>query len=198
MPVNAVDIKLDVSGQKEIISVLNRLARRMRDMKAPMTRIGLHMLRSFNDNFRAQGIPELGITWKPLSKWTLAARRRPRKKGKSSGKRILMDTGIMRMSLVSKNATGNIFDVTRNSVEVGTNINYAKKHQFGFRQQGMRIPGVKIKAFTRKDGSRVRAHTRTVVIPSTTTPARPFMAIKPSDEKFILKTLVAYMQKGAK
>lgn len=198
-------VEVEILGMQEILRVLKRLEKGNFDLRGPMGAIGVHMLKSFNDNFLAQGIPEIGIKWRGLSDWTKKARkkrttrgRRKRNRGRF-GDKILMDTGIMRMSTSSKGHPNNVFDVDRASVEVGTNINYAMTHQPRSGSPHVnperRIPGVTVREHKRKSRGkkiRVREFTREQFMPRTVVPVRPFVAIKPSDEEVILRILEMY------
>ena len=199
-------VVVDIQGMEEILRVLKRLEKANFDLRGPMGAIGIHMLKSFNDNFMAQGIPELGIRWTGLSQWTLRGRkkrttrgRRKRNRGKF-GDKILMDTGIMRMSTTSKSHPNNVFDIDNTSVEAGTNINYALTHQPRSGSPHVnperRIPGVRVREHKRKlrggKKIRVREFTREQFMPRTTVPVRPFVTIKPSDVEVILRILEQY------
>lgn len=186
MPEQAA-VSLTAQGFGKLDAVLTRLARSNRDLRVPLKRIGAHMHRSVAMNFRDQGIPELGISWAPLSQWTLKARR----KGKGAGSaKILMDTGHMRMSVVSSTGPGSIYTLTKDALVIGTNVPYAVDHQppdgsTETVKPSKRIPNVKVREHRRRSrsGKRylVRSFTREQFVPETRQPARPFLAIKPSD-----------------
>jgi len=66
-----------------------------------------------------------GPGWVPLSKRTLALRR---KKGK--GAKPLLDTGRLRASLVSEGPSS-VKEIGKVGFKLGTNLVYAASHQFG-------------------------------------------------------------------
>ena len=100
------------------------------------------IIKSTADNFRAGGRPD---KWEPLKPATLLARTRKGKstiRVKSSGGRrspvvlatdqpILQATGTLRNSIISAAAEGHVEKIDRNSLEIGTNLDYARAHNFG-------------------------------------------------------------------
>lgn len=70
--------------------------------------------------FRDQQAPD-GTPWKPLSQRTIDMRRKGPKKNRSV--QILRDTGTLMNSIGFRSGNG--------WCECGTNVEYAKKHQFG-------------------------------------------------------------------
>lgn len=123
-------------------AALDRLARAARDLRPAMRDIGGLLEKETDDNFRAQGRPH----WKPLSQATILNRlmgkdREGRSKGISSvlrkdgdlrasakrklegGLAILQDTGALRSSIRAHS--------DRDSVTIGSVLEYAAIHQFG-------------------------------------------------------------------
>lgn len=78
-----------------------------------------------------------GARWKPISERTKLLRRQG--EGKPHQKEldhlILIDTGRLRNSVTGQNSPGNItkvkFNAKKLSIEIGTNVHYARKHQYG-------------------------------------------------------------------
>lgn len=73
------------------------------------------------------------------------------------------------------------FDAT--TASVGTDIVYAAIHQFGSRGTAS------VPTYTRKDGAKVKAHTRRM-----NTPARPFLGFGPADSDAIVGILSGHLQ----
>nr|DAK89308.1 MAG TPA: virion morphogenesis protein [Caudoviricetes sp.] len=135
-----------------IEAALDRLARAARDLRPAMRDIGGLLEKETDENFRAQGRPP----WPPLSQATILNRLMGRdRKGKSKGiasilrkdgdlrasaKRklegglaILQNTGALRSSIRAR--------PDRDSVTVGSVLEYAAIHQFG----GMAGRGKKVR-----------------------------------------------------
>lgn len=83
--------------------------------------IGLRIMGWVDQNFRAQGLEQ---PWPPLSPNTIVNRR----KG-GAGARTLQDTGRLKMSWTR--AGGNPRILGGHTVQVASNIKYAKWHEFG-------------------------------------------------------------------
>lgn len=92
-----------------------------RDLRPLLINLGMLAMREFDKNFRAQGRPQ----WTPLRPKTLYRRR---KSGK--GARILRDTGRLQQSL-SQGRPGNVYRLEPRSLTIGSNLVYARIHQFG-------------------------------------------------------------------
>ena len=107
-------------------------------------KVGAVMLRSVHKIFQTNGL-NLGVVWDALSPVTKERRR----KGRGGGSpQILRDKGLLFMSVgvgsFSASPKGSIRRHDKNAAILGTNLIYARAHQFGL----PRRPG------------RVRAHTR--------------------------------------
>lgn len=103
---------------------LNKRLKKMRDNANnpnPVTAyIATQMYRDVMDHFDKEMGPQ--SKWKQLSPITIENRRKG--KGRGSDK-ILQDTGLLRASIKPNN--------TKDSASVGTNLNYAEKHQYGYK-----------------------------------------------------------------
>jgi phage gpG-like protein len=112
------------------------VAKRALDMTAVYRDIGEHMLRSVEKNFSEEGRPDAWATRAPLASKTLirkvgGVRRAMSKRGglkakaarKLAGNKILTDTGRLRRSIT--------YRARRDHVMLGTNVVYARAHQFG-------------------------------------------------------------------
>jgi len=181
-------VTLDVQNYPQLHATFQRLIRANHDLRVPLKRMGAHMHKSIKENFEAQGIPEVGVSWQPLSPVTIKRRR----KGKGTGNpQILQDRGHMRMSVVSKTGPGTIFRLGKDFLAIGTNLDYATDHQplngaAKTVKPAHYVPNVKVREHKRKRRKgrgkiKVRAHTRNQFVAEQTIPARPFLAFKPSD-----------------
>ena len=99
--------------------------------------VGIIILRQEDKIFRSRG-RRLRQQWKPLSKVTISRRR----KGSSVP---LQDRGFLRASVSAGRATsgpkGAVRGVDNNSVTIGSNLHYARTHQYGRRRmRGMVKP----------------------------------------------------------
>jgi len=113
---NGAMIGLEIKNNEEIRALLKKAGDKAKDLRVPLKRSGILMLRSIDKNFRVEGRPE---KWAPLSPMTIAMRR---KEGK--GAKILQDTGMGRGSIV--------YNVVSNQeVQIGTPLKYMAKHQTG-------------------------------------------------------------------
>jgi phage virion morphogenesis protein len=108
----------EIQGLSRLIGRVRRLVTDTRHVERPLRAAGEVLRRSVEQNFRAQGRP---ARWKGLAPSTLARRRRGRGRG---GPQILIDTGRLKNSIAVRLVT--------EGVEVGTNVRYARRQQFGF------------------------------------------------------------------
>lgn len=152
--------------------------KRGKDIRPALKQSGMIMIRSFADNFKAEGRP---IKWKTLSENTVAQRRK-----RSS--RVLQDTGRLRISTISRMSEGNIYDLKRYELKMGTSLDTGAWHQFGVKPYvisprtapvlAIPIPGDPIFATKfRHPGLE----------------PRPFVLIQPEDETAIANVFADYM-----
>ena len=104
---------------KEVRQELVRLLQANADRRPAMRIIANYLQASAERSFELQANPATGAPWAPLSKTTVARRR---KIGKGPTP-ILEQGGALRRSLTS--------EYKNDSVIVGTNLIYAATHQFG-------------------------------------------------------------------
>lgn len=109
----------------EPLRILSNDVSRIVNDSTALERAGVYMHGSINRNFIAQGRPN---RWRPLAPSTVARRRRGRGRG---GPQILLDRGILRASITSRNRRGSIWRLRSNMLELGTNIEYASIQQHG-------------------------------------------------------------------
>lgn len=168
------------TNDRNVRDLMESLARRLADMTPALAEIGEILGESVKNNFKSEHSPQ-GTPWKPLSARTLARRRLPG--------RILNETGTLRNALH--------VSVSGNRVTVGTNVIYAAVHQFGARQGQFGEVQAKVRPFVRRDGTRVRAHTRRMRVPWGDIPARPFLG-KPQERDWaeIKATLARFIATG--
>lgn len=144
--------------------------------------IGMSLIEWIDNNFRSQGSLG-GKKWKELSKNTVAGRR----KGSS---RILQDTGRLKQSFTKAPFP----KITKGpgilTVEVGTNIQYAKYHEYGTKPYTIRPRTKKALAFTVAGGKIVRKFVNHPGLP-----ARPMLPSKQKAERVSIKTLKAYVNR---
>lgn len=117
MPRLIIDVDSFAADKK-----LQGLVDASRDLRPLLIGLGTMAMREFDKNFRAQGRP---TQWAPLKPKTLYRRR---KSGK--GAKILRDTGRLQQSL-SQGRTGNVYRLEPRSLTIGSNLVYARIHQFG-------------------------------------------------------------------
>jgi len=100
-----------------------------KNMKDPLERAGLFLLRSTDKRFRDE-VSFTGKSWEPLSEIT-EKRRRKGKKGNKYGNSILRDTGRLFQSVTPAKNDNHVYRLDNSKVEIGTNVIYANVHQFG-------------------------------------------------------------------
>lgn len=151
------------------IQALELLKAKTGNLAGAMAVIGRFMLTQVQMEFR-QGKDPYGTPWKPLSKTTIERRRKG--KGKpgagAGGVQILKDTGRLAASFT--------YDADAESVTVGTNVSYAKTHQFGaaMGQYGRYYQLARLK-FAKGDFRRAAGSKKGHPIPWGNIPARPFL-----------------------
>jgi phage gpG-like protein len=152
-------------NDRGVNAMLWRLQRSVSNMQPAMAEIGAALVSRIGTGFKGAKSP-WGDKWKSLSQAAIMGRLSHRKdafgkRGKitkkgqgylTGGVQPLSDTGRLRSSIT--------YRATDKSVEVGTNVPYARTHQFGARQGAF--------GRTRRNGP----------IPWGNIPARPFMPIK--------------------
>jgi len=181
---NGALISYEVKNDEKVKALLKKAGNKAKDLRIPLKRCGILMLRSIDKNFRAEGRPK---RWAPLSPMTIAMRR---KKGR--GAKILQDTGHGKGSIVYK-------VVSKQKVQIGTNLDYMRIHQEG---GSIKIPArdiypVKARALhwvdpgTGEDVFAMHVHQdeRTAKIPQ-----RKFLLFQEDDKKNIVKIFTEYLE----
>ena len=177
-----IDIRLEIHDE-ELQKTLRDLSKKAADIRTPLKRSGVHMMSSFDKNFKQEGRPQ---KWKPLQPNTVAARR------KQSSK-ILQDKGLLRMSVLSKSGKGNIYRLTKDSLAMGSSLKIAPYHQRGTKPYVIRP---KRKPLLRFKTTKGWVFARIVHHPGL--PARPFVLIQDEDEKAIVDIFADHVMEGAK
>jgi phage gpG-like protein len=172
----AVSIKLDEQKLRDVKARLKSQIDVMKNLNTPLSKIATNLYQSVMQNFREGGTDK--EKWRPLAMFTLFVKSH-RKEKQTKKPLLLQDTGYMRMSIVPV--------VGDNFAQVGTNVPYAKLHQFG----GMSEPNsVRIASFWRRRPSTgeqdVRVHEYTMNIRRHRVPARPFLTIREQHKQRIM------------
>jgi phage virion morphogenesis protein len=103
--------------EKELIALKNRVNKQLEIIKSSkdlLPKIAVLMYQSVMENFRQEGTDK--EKWKPLAITTIKSR-------KKRSNKILQDTGYLRTSIMPV--------VEKGEAIVGTNVKYARIHQFG-------------------------------------------------------------------
>lgn len=180
---------------KPLKDLLKKLRARIGNMKPRMSEIGGEIMNSVQENFDAGGRYSAvgsyiggGNKWKELSPMTKKIRE---KQGFGPPFKILdrgQATGL-RESITAK------YD--ENSVTVGTNLFYARVHQFGARKGefGSAVIRIANHMRTSKKGTshNVKGHSRNVPNPAGNVPARPFLTLHPTNLENAINMLSDYL-----
>ncbi len=168
---------------KEVQSLLGRVARRVDNMEPVLRTIGETVVRSIRKTFTVGGRPD---------RWPKS------KRAKIQGGQTLVDTGVLKNNITVQAAD-------KNSVTVGTSAKQAGVMHFGAKKGSFGTFAVKVKshdrtitqAFGKQLASPVTAtvkgHTRSVKLPWGDIPARPFLMIQDEDWDEIRAELGGYL-----
>ena len=177
----------------ELIARFTRMTERMRDMKEALIDVGEEIITSVQENFEAEGRYSVvgsyigGHTkWQELSPITKEIRKRM---GREDSK-ILYLSGRLQDRITRS-------EPTNDSITVGTNLSYARMHQFGAKKGEYGTVTQYIKEHKRKSKSgniyTVKGHQRNVKNPAFNIPARPFLTIHPDNLERIRNNLSNYI-----
>lgn len=122
-------------GFENMKNILNESFKRTGDLKKPLKKAGLLMIRSIDTNFRSAGRP---VTWKRLSRRYLIQKLKDR-----YSPLPLTRTGALRRSISQF--------VFNNKLKIGTSIKYASIHQRGLKN----IPRRPFLVFQTEDLNRI-------------------------------------------
>lgn len=140
-----ITLEIDDSS---VLAALARLREKVENLQPPMDEIGNEIKETVRMTF-SDGADPWGAPWRPLSALTLSRRRQGAGPGSAQP---LRDTGALYNSFS--------YRADADSVTVGTNLPYAKTHQFGATQGAY--------GKTKRNGP----------MPWGNVPARPFMPIR--------------------
>jgi phage gpG-like protein len=195
-----VTLYIKEEGQDAVMNVIADMAARGVNTRPLMGVIGNIILGSVTKNFESEGRPR----WQPISSLTQdiysgrlldrleqsrGYRKLKREKtrqayrssyiSRSGGRRILQGEGDLRKSIV-------VGKVTRNSVEVGSSLPYARIHQLG----GEIKPKKSKYLMIPMGGGYIRLKKATI-------PARPYLLLQKEDETTIIRATKDYLQQAA-
>lgn len=107
-------INVDVRGLTKVNQALNQLIKNGQELEPIFREIGEYLLENTQRRFKDQQAPD-GKPWAPLSPDTIKYKKRP--------DRILTESSILADTLR--------YQVSNNSMQLGTHLEYAATHQFG-------------------------------------------------------------------
>lgn len=184
-----IELEFDDSQVKQL---LNAVVRNMTNPKPALDGIGQLVRTGILENFEVGGsysspdnIMGGNKKWRPLAEVTIKQRER---KGKRGPHQILIDSARLVDSIVPK--TG------KDSVIVGTNVEYAAIHQFGSQKEWKSasndaftaiVNGIASRRFKSKALKRKRKLLRGYI------PARPFMTIHPTKLEDMVEILSKFI-----
>jgi len=172
-----IEIKVEIEDEA-LQALLDQMASRGKNLRPLLKRYRVLMTRSFSLNFKNEGRPR---KWKSLTPNTVAGRRK-------KSRRILQDTGRLRLSATSQSAPDNITQYRADALKMGTRMKIAPYHQYGTKPYTIVPKNRKALSFMTADG---RIFTKRVRHPGL--PARPFIMIQREDEEAMLKVALDYM-----
>ena len=141
------------------------------------------MMRQKDKVFKSQTTPD-GQPWQKLSPLTESLRRKGPKASRNPNQ-ILSDTGMMKNSITFAGAPHSVNDTTGDKAELGTNVPYAKVHQFG----AVIVPKNPAGVLVIPNGN------HPVFLKRARIPARPFMGFGQKDEEPITEKIQAFVEK---
>jgi len=142
---------LDMEGLGEFRQMLERISRRVSDLRPYLNRVAIEVRKGFAEMFNTGGAAG-GESWKPLAPSTIAAKQQMFEAGEIRGRirgvrarlradqlqagempGILIRTGALKDSVVRRGFRGNIHRIGGDgrSVELGTSVPYAAVHEYG-------------------------------------------------------------------
>ena len=119
----ASDIVITIRGDKETIANLNEMTNSLSDMTLPLSEASSSYLNVISSNFISNG-QVFGEPWPPLSKATIAEKKRLMAEGKA----IAVEKPLVRTGLLSKSFD---YRITKNHARIYNEVDYANVHQEG-------------------------------------------------------------------
>lgn len=115
-----MEITVKVEGLKRLEQKLKIAQNKLKGLRQFWSSVGSYVQRqTIKERFDKEQTPD-GEKWKPLAPSTIKARKKRHKKGIM---KILQDTGELRRSIK--------YEAEDDCVKVGSNLKYARTHQFG-------------------------------------------------------------------
>lgn len=182
---------LRVEGQDQVERALFALIGKVADMTPLMDIIGTYLESDAQDNFIGEHSPA-GVPWLPSGRVrrTAVGKQGPQR---PTGK-TLQDSRRLFLSLTRKTDVNHVREVKSHSVEVGTNVVYARRHNQGWNGTEQvkahnrvlrQVFGVKLKEARTVT---VKAHSR-----KANTPKREFLGMSPGVQQDILGEIADYL-----
>lgn len=180
-------ITFTISGGEQFTRKARQFAtwgQRIQNLEPAWTLVGEDLLGDFAQNMvREGGFFGGGSKWPPLAPSTIKEKAR-----EGFGMMPMMwRTGALAESLAEKDAPGNIFMVSPNSLVVGTSIFYAPFHQYGSKKQKLRTTVKKVRG-----GYQLGAESVSVL------PRRQLVGISWARRSLIVRRLNTYVQEMAR
>ena len=120
-----MDIHIQTGGLEHVKRLLNVQAEKLEDLTDYWDSVGKYMeKKTIQERFEKEQAPD-GTKWKPLSPARIKQRLKRHKRGNM---KILSDTGELRRIH---------YEAGKNYVQIGTNVKYAKVHQFGSKKKNI-------------------------------------------------------------
>ena len=153
-------INIKAEGVKRLKQRLNTQAQSLLNLQPLWQLVGMYVQKqTIKERFDKEQAPD-GTKWKPLS----PARVKQRMKRHKSGQmKILQDVGHLKRSIQ--------YEAGQNYVRIGSNLKYARIHQFGGTSH-----------FKKRTGS-------------VTIPARPYLGVTPNERQHINDMFRAYLKR---
>ena len=177
MSAPGIELKVEINDV-EFKRAMLEMERRGKNLRPYFKKARIIMTRSFAQNFKNEGRPR---KWKRLSPNTIAGRRK-------KSRRILQDTGRLRLSTTAQSAPGNITHYSADSLKMGTRQKIAPFHQYGTKPYTIVPKNAKALSFMTAGG---RIFVKRVKHPGLT--ARPFVMIQREDEQALTELALDHM-----
>jgi len=122
----AINIKINITGDKQVIQRLNNISTRLAKPKIPLQNSSKIMMAAIMENFKSQG-KTFGVGWKELKDSTL----RIKKKEGYGDMPPLVRTKAMRSGFRSS--------IRKNTLIIDNPVPYFKEHQLGIKKLPQRV-----------------------------------------------------------
>ena len=134
----AVEFSYIVENDRKVQRFLQKAAKSVDDLRDPFTRIANDFYRQNKATFSLTGAGTLegAKRWPDLKEST----KKQKKRNYGTAYPILVATGRLAGSLINPGHPDTVKNIKKRSLELGTNVPYAKFHQYGTRNIPMRKP----------------------------------------------------------